>query len=91
MDHISICASVLKRNSGIIFKRMDTREEKWTVYNSVERRKGKWDSVNYTKRWSPSEDCAVNLMRVKCHSVLGSQVEFRQEPFTILKYNFSTY
>jgi len=47
MDRISICDSLYKRNEKIPFlvKQVVTRNEKWIIYNNVERKRS-WGKRN---------------------------------------------
>jgi len=39
MDRISICDSLYKRNEEIPFLKQVTEDEKWIIYNNVERKR----------------------------------------------------
>ena len=45
MDRISICDSLYKRNEKTFLKQVVTGDEKWIIYNNVERKKS-WKKRN---------------------------------------------
>jgi len=74
MDRISICDSLYKRNEEIPFLKQVTEDEKWIIYNNVERKRssGKRNEPPLATPKAPvfKEDHAVCLVGLERDPVL---------------------